>query len=120
MPHVDSSKIRLPGRSCVAYMHIAELATISRAHKAAQLIQSKQWHLSSDGTTVHQEKKFAFLLNNLVIGIHNVPNGTSQAALQAVRHKLDKIKKVADKLSYNTDKIGIQNIFSFTSDGAST
>ena len=50
MPHVDSSKIRLPGKSCAAYMRSADLATISRAHKAAQLIQSKQWHLSSDNT----------------------------------------------------------------------
>ena len=61
-----------------------------------------------------------FLLNDLVIGVHNVQNGTSQVALQAVKQELDKIKKAADKLSYNTDKISIQNIVSSTCDGAST
>lgn len=53
-------ELRLPGKSCAAYMRSQEMPTISRAQKASELMQVKEWHLSSDGTTLQQQKKVAF------------------------------------------------------------
>ena len=54
VPHMDTKKLRLPQKSCASYMRSQEMATISRVQKAADLMQSQQWHLNSDGTTLHQ------------------------------------------------------------------
>ena len=56
VPHMDTKKLRLPQKSCASYMRSQEMATISRVQKAADLMQSQQWHLNSDGTTLHQQK----------------------------------------------------------------
>ena len=122
VPHVDSGKLRLPGKSCATYMRSQEMPTISRVHKATDLIQTQQWHLNSDGTTLHQQKKIAFLINGIILGVHDVSDGSAQVALDALKHELAKVKEVADKLSYDTEgkELSIEHIVSSTSDGAST
>lgn len=52
-----------------------EMPTINRAHKANKLMQKDQWLLNSDGTTLMQQKKVAFLINGIVFGVHDVPDG---------------------------------------------
>ena len=55
-----------------------EMPTISQLQKASELMQEQEWHLNSDGTTLMQEKKAAFLINGIVLGIHDIPDGSSQ------------------------------------------
>lgn len=74
VPFLKADELRLPGKSCAACMRSQEMPTISRAQKASELMQAKEWHLSSDGTTLQQQKKVAFLIN----GIQDVPDGYSQ------------------------------------------
>ena len=113
---MDTKKLRLPQKSCASYMRSQEMATISRVQKAADLMQSQQWHLNSDGTTLHQQKKFAFLLNGIVVGVHDVSDGSAQVALDAFKHELTKLKEVADKLSsHDSKKLSIEHVVSSTS-----
>ena len=57
---VDVNALRLPGKSCAAYMRRQEMLTISRAQKADELLKEDGWLLNSDGTTLMQQKKVAF------------------------------------------------------------
>ena len=79
-------------------------------HKAAELSKQQQWYLNSDGTTLDQTKKAAFLINGLVLGVCDVSDGSAQTTLDALKAELDKLK------------VGktVQRIVSSTSDGAST
>ena len=61
--------------------------------KAAELAKSEQWCLNSDGTTLQQVKKVAFLINGIVLGVHDVSDGSSQTALDALKAELHKIGK---------------------------
>ena len=87
---------------------------LSGLQKSSELEKSKEWHLSSDGTTLKQQKKMAFLINGLVFGIHDVPDGSSQAALNALKSELKKL----EGLSHNT--LPFDHFVSCTGDGAST
>ena len=69
---MPSLNIRLPGKSCAACMHSAEMPTISSIQKASELVNSEQWHLYSDGTMLQQTKKVAFLINGIVLGVRDV------------------------------------------------
>ena len=77
VPSMKVDKLRLPGKSCAAYMRSQEMPTISRVQKASELMQAEQWHLNSDGTTLQQQKTVAFLINGIVFGIQDVPDGSS-------------------------------------------
>lgn len=48
VPSVNVDELRLPGKSCAAYMRSHEIPTISDVHKATKLIDAQQWHLNSD------------------------------------------------------------------------
>ena len=54
IPSVDADEVRLPFKSCAAYMRSLEMPTLSMMQKATELMKSQQWHLNSDGTTLHQ------------------------------------------------------------------
>lgn len=47
-------------------MRSQEMPTISQVQKASELMQEQEWHLNSDGTTLMQQKKAAFLINGIV------------------------------------------------------
>ena len=114
-PDVDISNLRLPSKSCASYMRKQEIPTINKIHKATELAKSEQWHLNSDGTTLNQKKKCAFLVNGVVVGIQDVANGSSEVALDALKHLLSKLQGVS-----SCDGLSISRIISSTSDGAST
>jgi len=59
-PATNTDELCLPGKSCAAYMRSQEMPTISRAHKANELIKKDQWLLNSDGTTLFQQKRLLF------------------------------------------------------------
>ena len=121
LPSVDAEKLRLPGKSCAAYMRSDEMPTISSVQKATELIQAQQWHLNSDGTTLQQQKKVAFLINGLVCGVHDVHDGSSQVAFDALKSELVKIGKIASEtLPEENSKLDVTRIVSSTSDAAST
>ena len=63
LPSINTDDLRLPGKSCASYMRSQEMPTISLVQKGSELMQEQQWHLNSDGTTLMQEKKVAFLIN---------------------------------------------------------
>ena len=113
----NDGDILLPGKSCAAYMRSHELPSISRFQKANELVQAKEWHLSSDGTTLNQQKKVAFMINGLVFGVHDVSNGSSQCILDALQSEL---KKLGNTTSIDSPLINVDRIVSCTGDGAST
>lgn len=120
-PSVDVDGLRLPGKSCAAYMRSQEMPTISRAQKASELMHEDQWLLNSDGTTLMQQKKVAFLINGIVFGVHDVPDGASQTTLDALKAELAKTSSVAAKaFPGSNQELKIDHIISSTSDSAST
>ena len=121
IPSVNDSQLRLPGKSCAAYMRSQEMPTISQAQKASELMKSDQWCLNSDGTTLMQQKKVAFLINGIVFGVHDVPDGASQTTLDALKAELTKTGSVAAKaFPSNNQDFKVSHIVSSTSDSAST
>ena len=114
-PDVDVSNLCLPSKSCASYMRKHEIPTINKIHQASELSSSQQWHLNSDGTTLNQKKKCAFIINGIVIGIQDVANGSSEIALDALKQALSRVQEAS---SCNT--LNISRIVSSTSDGAST
>ena len=121
VPSVNVGEFHLPGKSCAAYMHSHEMPTISNVHKATKLMQAQQWHLNSDGTTLQQQKKVAFLINGLVCGIQNVHDGSAQVALDALKSELAKISETASEIIPKENlKLDMARIVSSTSDAAST
>ena len=110
IPSMKLNNVQLPSKSCAAYMRSAEMPTISSLQKAAELAKSEQWCLNSDGTTLQQVKKVAFLINGIVLGVHDVSDGSSQTALDALKAELHKIGKSSSDIGH---------IVSSTSDGAS-
>ena len=115
-PSIQAEKVRLPGKSCASYMRREEMPTISRVQKHSELLQSQEWHLNSDGTTLQQQKKVAFLINGMVLGVHDVHDGSAQVALDALNAELTKTSKVDSTVSV----FNIERIVSSTSDAAST
>jgi len=102
-------------------MRSQEIPTINRAHKANELINKDQWLLNSDGTTLFQQKRVAFLINGIVFSIHDVPDGTAQTMLTALKTELAKTNHVAAKAYSECDRnFTIDNIVSSSSDSAST
>ena len=69
-----------------------KIPSINKIHKATELAKSEQWHLNSDGTTLNQKKKCAFLVNGVVVGIQDVAN---EVALDALKHLLSKLQGVS-------------------------
>ena len=110
MPSLKLNNVWLPSKSCAAYMRSAEMPTISSLQKAAELAKSEQWCLNSDGTTLQLAKKVAFLINGIVLGVHDVSDGSSETALDALKAELQKIGKSSSDTTH---------IISCTSDGAS-
>ncbi len=121
VPSVQADSLRLPGKSCATYMRSQEMPTISHVQKAHELMPERQWHLNSDGTTLMQQKKVAFLINGILFGIQDVPDGSSQVALDALKAELAKTSKVgAELVPDEMQDFSIGRIVSSTSDSAST
>ena len=75
-----------------------------------ELAKYEQWHLNSDGTTLQQAKKVAFLINGIVLGVHDVSDGSSETPLDTLKAELQKMGKSGSDITH---------IVLSTSDGAS-
>ena len=83
-------------------------------------MKNDQWLLNSDGTTLMQQKKVAFLINGIVFGVHDVPDGASQTTLDALKAELAKTGSVAaEAFPGNNQEFNVDHIVSSTSDSAS-
>ena len=89
VPSGDVGSIQLPSNSYADYMCRDERPTVSRAHKADYLGSAESIALNSDGTTKHQQKKAASIMNGMVLGVHDVANGSADAALQVIRLEME-------------------------------
>lgn len=102
VPSADIDSLQLPSKSCADYMRRDELPTVSRAHKAHHLGSAESIALNSDGTTKHQQKKAASIMNDMVLGVHDVANGSADAALQAMKSEMEVIRTIAEELGNST------------------
>ena len=96
VPSADVGSLQLPSKSCADYMRRDELPTVSQAHKAHYLGSAQSIALNSDGTTKHQQNKA--IMNGMVLGVHDVANGSADAALQAIRSEMEVIRTIAEEL----------------------
>ena len=120
VPNAQIGSLQLPGRACADYMRREELPTVSRAHKAHKLGGSISLDLGSDGTTKKLQKKGASLVNGMVLGVHDLPDGSATATLEAIQTEMEATKEIGDKLGYCTTGLTLAKVQSSTSDGAAT
>ena len=124
MPSLDVDKLKLPGESCASYMRREELTTLNLAHKASCLAEQAQSgcvNLNSDGTTKAQRKIQGTAINDIVISVNEVPDGSADTMIADLSQELQKLREVAHALRLpNADKINWTLVQSSTSDSAST
>ena len=124
-PAIDVDGLQLPKRSCADYMRKCELATISNAHKATILSEcasgGKGYRLNTDGTTKQQKKVGGVGINDMVISVNQLPDGTAASAIKDVSRELEKLREIARTLHLpNADRINWTLFAASTSDSAST
>ena len=120
VPTAQLSNLELPSRTCADYMRREELPTLSRAHKAHKLGNTTALALGSDETTKNLQKKGASLLNGMVLGVHDLQDGSANATLEVIQTEIEAVKKIGEQLNYSTTGLTLKNVQSSTSDGAST
>ena len=121
-PAVDVDTLQLPKRSCADYMRKCELATISNAHKATVLSECESgFRLHTDGTTKHQKKIGGVGIDDMVISVNEVADGTAISAMEDVSKELEKLRETAHALQLpSANSINWTLFTSSTSDCAAT
>ena len=124
-PSIDVQHLKLPKRACVGYMRSEELKTISSAHKAIVLCEhateSKRFRMNTDGTTKAQKKLGGLAINDVVVSVNELPDGTAKSAITDISRELEKLCETAHALNMpNPDSINWTWLISSTSDSAST
>ena len=101
---VNVDDLQLPKRSCATYMRKEELKTICEAHKATVISelasQSKQLHLNTDGTTKHHKKLGGVVVNDFVLGVSELQDGSaaSASAVDDISREFQKLRHAASML----------------------
>ena len=112
-------------KSCAGYMCKDELRTISNAHKATILsecvTENKGLTMNTDGTTQGQRKLGALAINNTVISVNELSDGSADKVVADISNELERLHNIAHvlKLPY-ANTINWTMIVSSTSDSAST
>lgn len=123
-PTLDIAQLELPKERCAGYMRSEEMKTLSMAHKAIVICEKAQdgvLHLNTDGTTLEQKKLNSVAINNVVVSINEVPDGTAATVISDVSGELQKLRETAHALSIpNADSINWTLLASSTSDSAAT
>lgn len=106
-------------------MRKCELTMVSNAHKASVLSKSaaegKGFRLNTDGTTKQQKKIGAVGINDVVISVNELPDGTAVSAIEDISKELEKLREIARALRLpNADQINWTLFASSTSDCAAT
>ena len=84
LPSINVDKLHLPGESCASYMRREELTTINLAHKASCLAEQAKSgcvNLNSDGTTKSQKKLQGTAINDIVISVNEVLDGSADSMI---------------------------------------
>ena len=123
-PSIDVEKLKLPQRTCADYMRREELKTISNAHKATVLCEhatNKGFSINTDGTTKFQKKIGGVVVNNMVVSVNELPDGTAESAIADVSREFEKLHQTAHALGMpNPNSINWTLLVALTSDSAST
>ena len=106
-------------------MRKEELKTISNAHKSTVLCEHAAtgagFHLNTDGTTKAQKKLGGIVINDMVVAVNHLPDGTATSAISDISKELAKLRKTANALGLpNPNSINWTLLVSSTSDSAST
>ena len=102
-------------------MRREELKTISMAHKAYTLAETKSFSLNSDGTTKFQKKLGGVAVNGMVLCLSEVLDGSAQSMIEQVSLELEKLRDIAHALNLrDPQKLNWTLFTSSTSDSAST
>ena len=59
--------------------------------------------LNSDGTTLNQCKKATSIVNDLVLGVHNVYDGSADAAFGDLQSEMDQLRTTAGDLGVDSE-----------------
>ena len=79
------------------------------------------FRLNTDGTTKQQKKIGGVGINDVVISVNELPDGTAASAIKDVSRELEKLREIARKLHLpNADRINWTLFTASTSDSAST
>ena len=124
-PSIDIQHLKLPQRACASYMRREEMKTISNAHKATELCkhasENKGFRMNTDGTTKAQKKIGGVVINDMVVSVNELPDGTAQSVISDISRELEKLRKTAHALKMpNANSINWTLLVSSTSDSAST
>jgi hypothetical protein len=124
-PSIGLDDLKLPGKSCASYMRKNELKSICDAHKSTVLCQdaseNKLFKLNTDGTTKAQKKLGAIAVNDVVVSVNELCDGTAESAVDDISRELENLRKVAKSLNLpNSDSINWTIFVSSTSDSAAT
>lgn len=104
-------------------MRQAELKTVCDSHKAHILCSgtAKGMDLKTDGTTKHQRKLGAVVVDDLVVSVNELANGKAISAIENISKELIHLRRVTKILGLaNADSINWTLIESSMSDSAST
>ena len=106
-------------------MRKEELVTVSSAHKPSVLCEatktSSGFRLNSDGTTKNQKKLGGVVINDIVLSVNELSDGTAQTAIDDISEELEKLRTTAKFSGLpNADSINWTMLVSSTSDSAST
>ena len=102
IPSVSIGQLKLPKKACVSYMRKDELQIVSAAHKATVLCEHAAsgvpFRLNTDGTTKDLKKVFGVGINDMVISVNELPDGTATTAIADVTRELEKLRRIANDL----------------------
>ena len=73
-------ELELPRERCAEYMWREELKTVSMAHKAYILAETKTFILNSDTTKF--QKKLGVSANGMLLCLSEVPDGSAQSMIE--------------------------------------
>ena len=96
LPAVEVENLPLPQHSCASYMRRDELATLSNAHKASVICQcGSSLHLNTDGTTKNQKKLGGIVINDIVVSVNELVDGSALTAVNDVSKELKTLRETA-------------------------
>lgn len=124
-PSIDVDQLKLPSKSCASYMRKDELKIVSDAHKATALCQQAAnkvgFSLKSDGTTKNLKKIGGVGINDMVISVNELPDGTAETTVKDISQGLHDLRKIANDLGIsNADSINWTLFVSTSSDSAAS
>lgn len=100
LPSLDVDKLRLPSESCASYMRREELTTVNLAHNATSLLQSSSLNLNCDGTTLSQKKLQGAAINDTVLSVNELPDGSAESMITDISNELQKLRGYCSRVKF--------------------